>query len=847
MMGGRRQPSAALPVLLLVALIAGACASSGAYARAEKAARGDDWDTAVAYYTKAVHDAPDKPEYKLALQRALEKAAIVHLDRARIAEAKDQLGEALREYRRAADFSPLNGELLARTQAVEQKLRDRIEAQRPKPRIEELREQARQANPEPTLNPASRTPIDVTFNNASLAAILKFIGQTTGINVTFERDAARPAESQQYTVELHGVTLEQALYQILLANGYYYKVLDPHTIMVIQDTPTKRMTYEDQAIQTFYVSHADANDLFTVLQGIVRLPGGSSPPTLQVNKTANTITARASPSQLKVIEQVIQANDKPRAELILEVEVLEVNRTKAAQYGLDLGDYSINLLFSPEGAPGVTTSSSTGSTGTSSSSPSTLSARSVFNLNSLNGVNKGDFYMSIPAATIRLLETDTDTKLVAKPQLRGSEGEKLTLNLGQQLPVPSTTFGSYGGGGINTIPISSFTLKDVGLNFAITPRVTFENDIILLIELENSAYQGTINIAGQDLPSFGSRKVSTRLRLRDGEPNLLAGLLQSTEQKSVKGFPGLVHLPVFKQLFSSNNNQLTQNDIVMLLTPHIIRSHELTQSDVSPIYIGTSSNMGVTGPPPLIAPPASGGGAADQPAQPARPGQGAPGAAGVTPPVGTPPAGVPAGAVTPPGVPPPPGAAAPPAAQPATPPGPPGAAAAQPTTPPAAPGAPPWAAGAQPGAAAAAPAAAQPAQPATITVTASGPDFRVGGGPYTVPITISGASGVATLSISVRFNPAVLKVRSVQDGTFMRQGGVNPQFGQQVDATGGRVDIMFTRTGDSTGAAGAGLLGAILFDPVAAGSATLTISGVAAGPGGRAVPLQFAPATVTVK
>ncbi|MGE5358775.1 MAG: hypothetical protein ACM3NQ_07120, partial [Bacteroidales bacterium] len=298
---GRKRRSAALPLLLLLALAAGACASSSAFSKGQKAANGDDWDTAVAYYTKAAQQDPNKPEYKLALERALEQAAVAHMDAGRRAEAKDQLDLALKEYRRAADYHPMAGELTTRIQAVEQKLRERIEAQRPKPRIDQLREQARRASPEPALDPASRAPLDFTFNNASLAAILKFIGQTSGINVTFERDAARPAEQLQYTVELHGVTLEQALYQILLANGYFYKVLDPHTIMVVQDSATKRMNYDEQAIQTFYVSHADANDVVAVLNTIVRLPGGANPPQMQPNKTANTITARGTPAQLRVI------------------------------------------------------------------------------------------------------------------------------------------------------------------------------------------------------------------------------------------------------------------------------------------------------------------------------------------------------------------------------------------------------------------------------------------------------------------------------------------------------------------------------------------------------------------
>jgi len=806
---------------VVAALVAGACASERALSRAERAARMGDWDTAVAYYTRAAQAEPSRAEYKVALERALENAAMAHLEKGRVFEARGQLDDALREYRRASEYDPLSGELAAKVQEMNRKIAERIEAARPKPRIEQLREQARQMSPEPTLDPASRQALDIVFNNAAVRAILDFIGKTTGINITYDRDTQRQVE-QNYSVELHGVTLEQALNQIMTANVLFYKVLDPHTILVITDTQAKRQFYDEQVIQTFYISHADATELLAVLNQVIRVPGVTSAPSLQVNKTANTITIRSTAAVAKIIEQVIASNDKPRAEIVLDVEVLEVNRARAKQYGLDLNDYSANLVFSPEAAPGTGTS---GTSGTTTTTATGVTHTNLFNLNSLNGLHKGDFYLSIPAAIIRLLESDTDTKLVAKPQLRGSEGEKLMLNLGSEIPVPSTTFGAYAGGGINTIPISSFTMRPVGLVFEITPRVTFDGDIILTLSLENSTYLGTISMAGQDLPSFGTRKVTTRLRLRDGETNLLAGLLQTNDSRTVTGFPGLLRVPILKQIFASNKTQTTQTDIIMLLTPHVIRSHELTERDVSPIYIGTPSNLGISGPPPLIAaPPSAAGG--EQP----------PGSAQLTPPAGTPPAAQPPGA--------PPGAL-PTAQAPAVPPK------VSPTpgtvSPPPA-GTPPAAAAATPPAAPAQPTVQPPAAGgALVAVSVSGSEFRVGGGTYTVPIMINGATGISTLSITVRYNPAVLRVRSVQEGSFMRQGGLNSGFVQQVDAAGGRLDITFTRAGDVTGASGGGLLGAILVDPVAAGSTTLSISGVAAGPTGTPVPLQFAPATVTVR
>ncbi len=218
----------------------------------------------------------------------------------------------------------------------------------------------------------------------------------------------------------------------------------------------------------------------------------------------------------------------------------------------------------------------------------------------------------MPTAVVRFLESDSQTKVLAKPNLRGVEGQKLSLNLGEDVPVPSTTFTPLAGSGVGSSPLTSYGYRTIGIIVDMTPRVTYDGDVILEITVENSARGQDSNIAGQNLPSFFSRKVSTKLRLRDGESNLLAGLLREDERKALTGFPGIMRLPIVKQLFSNNDNTIRQTDIVMLLTPRIIRTHELRAQDLSPIYIGTQSNMSLTGPPATI-----GGAAEPNPVPPA--------------------------------------------------------------------------------------------------------------------------------------------------------------------------------------------------------------------------------------
>jgi general secretion pathway protein D len=376
----------------------------------------------------------------------------------------------------------------------------------------------------------------------------------------------------------------------------------------------------------------------------------------------------------------------------------------------------------------------------------------------------------------------------------------------------------------------------------VTPTVTLEGDIRLDLTVISSTRKADVLVAGQLIPSFGNREVTTRLRLRDGESNLLAGLLQDSEQVGVTGFPGAIHLPILKQLFSSNTGQYDQTDIVMLLTPHIVRTHEINENDLKPIYIGSQQNLGVGGPPPLIAaqPEAPPPVVAPVPA-PAPVPLRVPGAPTVTAPPGSSPVPgtvlvqpTPLPAPTPP-VTVPPEPPAPPAATPAgTPPAVPVPPA---TTPPVAspvPPEPPAVPTASPGVGA-----------AQVTMTPPAPTLRVGGGPYTLPISIANATRLSTITLTLIYDPLKLRIRTVQEGGFMRSGGGSTSFSQQV--SGNRIDITITRAGDVTGATGTGLLAAILFDAVEAGATTLTLSGTATGPGGVAMGLRFAPVTITLQ
>ena len=857
--------------LLVLALLASGCAASRAFRHGQEAARAADWDSAIKFFTKAVQENPENGEYRIHLRRAQDEAYHAHSERARELERRDDLESALVEYRKALEITSTDRVVQAKVSELERTIRERVEASRPKPRIDQLQQQARGINAPPLLNPADRTPLRVNFGaQSSLKDILNFIGVSTGININYD---AQFVDKPYGPVNLEGVTIEEALNQVLSANQYYYKVTGPKTIIIIPDQPAKHQQYDDLVMRVFFINHADATELASIINSVIRIPQMAVQPMVMPNKSNNTITVRATAPVMDILERLIKANDRPHAEVLLDVQILEVSNTRVKRYGIDLSSYALNLIFSPELAPPNTTA---------------VSAPPPFNLNTISqGVSTNDFYLGVPYAVVNFLEQDSQSRVLAKPQLRGAEGQQMTLNLGQDIPVLQTVFGAAAAGGLATTPTSSYSYRTVGVILDITPTVTYEGEIRLKVSIESSALGQNIDVGGQSAPSFTSRKVTTYLRLREGEANLLAGLIRNENIKSNNGFPGLSHIPGIRSLFTQNEVTNNDNDIVMLITPHLVRDHELTKEDVANIYIGTQANVGLSGPPQLIAPqpeaqPPAGGAApattpgnvppagaqrppvaapagAQNPNPPAPPGTApvpsyvqTPTAPATLPPtaVNQPtPSTVAPGAATPtqttlPPVTTPTGAVAPPGtlANPNTPPlgttPPTGAAPAAPT------GAAPPAATPPAGAPTGQPAAATPAQ---ITVTPPGTEFRVGGGPYTVPISLNNASRISTLTLTVTYDPRVLRAPRATEGTFMRQGGATASFTPRYDTATGRVDIAISRANDQTGASGSGLIAALLFDAVAPGTSNITITAVALGPDGSPLTITSSPVTVTVR
>jgi general secretion pathway protein D len=542
-------PRAALLGLLLLP----ACASSSAFRTGEKAERRGDYDRAVLQYSRALQLSPDNIHYRKALERVRLRASEEHAGIARRLLARGLLKEALDEFRLALDLDPQSQTLAAEMAAVEA----RRQAEAPPPTMEEIKERSRErplAGLE--LGPGAQEPLGLSFRSVSLKEAYLALGRTAGVNFVFDPQF----QDTTISLDLREVPFEQALTALSSVGRTFHRVVDSHIVSVIPDTPTKRREYEQQVVKTFFLSNADLKetiDLLRVVLGARRVapvPG------------SNALTINDAPDKVAAAERIIDVVDKQRAEVVVEVEILEVNRTRLKDYGIEI----TSAAPGTEGIAGVAFPNTTLTT--------TLDQ---------NPYRRSNIVISsLPGVIYRLLKSDTSTHLLANPQLRTSEGQTAQARFGDQIPVPVTTFSSIATGGLPQQPITSFDYKNVGVNIDITPRVHHDGDVSLTLKLEISS----VGPLFQNLPTFNNRSVTTVIRLRDGETNILAGLISDTERQSLSGLPGLSSVPVIGRIFSRNKNEVTETDIVMTLTPHVVRRPEITEADLRSFQLGSETS-----------------------------------------------------------------------------------------------------------------------------------------------------------------------------------------------------------------------------------------------------------------
>ena len=557
---GQRPRTLALALLAL--LVFASCSGYRSFREAQYAETAGDWDAAVLRYMELVAADPSDLRYRAGLLRAKTQAAHAHFEQGRKLQDAGRDRDALLEMQRAVQLDPTNQYALTELE----KIRTRIESSDLGPKtISQLKDEGRGSEPmPPTLSPRSDEPITFDFPSATFMEVYRAIGQAFGFNIVFDprlRDAPLP-----FPIELREVTALEGLEILMQGLGHFYKVLDEQTIMVLQNTPGNRQAYEDRIIQTFFLSNADVRDVMTILRSLLATRF------IAANERLNAIVMLDSVERVKVAERIIEQADKAKAEVVIDVELLEINTSKLQDLGLslDVNTLGIGLDIGGEDVP--------------------------LRMSDVESLNQNNWVLTVPSFLFDFVKTSTDAQTLAKPQVRITEGQESSFSIGDRVPVPVTSFNTANTAGSNVVPITSYQYQNVGIEVTITPRVHHNEEISLELDIEVSDLGGQIG----DQPIIGSRNIQTSIRLRDGETNFLAGLIRTNESNRQNGIPGLAEIPVLGRLFSKKRSENRRTDIVLTLTPHIIRRADIREEDLAPIWVGTEQNVVFRGSSPRV-------------------------------------------------------------------------------------------------------------------------------------------------------------------------------------------------------------------------------------------------------
>jgi general secretion pathway protein D len=731
------------------------------FKKGEAAETRDDIDGAYQLFTKAFQKDPTNVRYKTAYERARFSAAAMHTKRGERLRAQGDNVGALTEFMRALEIDEAYELAQQDIDAAKRAMGSTEARQETSVGPAALSEMSEMSSPV-KLKPISNEPLTLHMVEDS-KVVYQTVGKAAGINVLFDPDY----NGKRIQVDLSNVSLFDALHIIGTISGTFWRPITTNTIFVAQNTRAKRTELDEQAVQTFYLSNSaqqnDLNDIQTALRNVLanaKLYGVPS---------QNAIVMRATPDELLLAQKLINDLDKARPEVVVDVAVLEVNKNLMRQIGIQLPQTISATITTPTTTATSTSTTTTTSTGSTTSNNLTL--------NNLAHLNANDFAITVGQAQANLLLSASDTTLLQNPRLRATDGQQATLKIGERIPIATGSFSNGVGGsalgGIGAVQ-TQFQYIDVGVNIDMKPTIHFDRDVTLKLKIEVSAEAGSTTISGVTEPIISQRTVDQVVRLKEGEVNLLGGLLDKEVDKSISGWPYIGEVPILKYLFSSISKTKIDDEIVILMIPHVVRAASLTPLNLEQIDTGTGSAVEIR------RKPATDDGA---------------------PKDGAAPASAPAAAA--------PAAAAPNTVSP-------NAA----TTPPAGATAPVAAANAL--AAMRKEAATDLGAPAALQLVAPPAPQKVGSS-FQVSVNMSGGHDVFAVPLQVQYDQNKLTLINVDSGSYLGSDGQAVALVHRDDGSGG-VAISASRPPGVAGVNGAGTVCVVTFQAKAPGDATIAIT-----------------------
>lgn len=585
--------------LVCVVFLAG-CAADSLHREGVKAFETGDYETGVAKLGDAVRRDPNNLIYRMDLLSRTERSVQTLLSQADVARAKGDTEAVEQTYRRILKIDPSNPRAktgLAQVSADmahadrvarAQKLFDKKDMDGAEIELRAVLEEDAGFVPAQTLlaklqstrGPVSAVPVLKTkdsravtlqFRDAQTKMVFEVLARQTGLNFIFDKDVKSDGKT---TIFVTGVPVESAIDLILAQNQLAKQILADNMVLIYPATPTKQKEYQEEIVHSFYLANAAVKDVENLLKTVL----GSK--TLFVDERANLVVMRDTPEHIRMAEKLVSSIDVAEPEVILEVEVLEAANTLLDQLGIR---YPSAATFTPNPLP--TSTASTGTTVTTSTSGTSMHIADYL------GQSKNTITVSQLSAGVDLLKTTGQTNVLSSPRIRAKNKEKAKIMIGDRVPVVTSGASATSGGTYST---SSVQYLEVGLNLDVTPTIHLDGNVQIKMGLEVSSIVKEFDVAtgsgGQThVYQIGTRNATTTLELKDGETQILAGLITDSDQKSSSHIPGLGDLPILGRLFGSNGTNRSKSEIILSITPHIIRAQTRPTVDATEFWYGTEA------------------------------------------------------------------------------------------------------------------------------------------------------------------------------------------------------------------------------------------------------------------
>lgn len=809
----------------------------------QEEARGN-LDRALQLAAQALEQDPSDPGYQLEVRRVRFEAGEMHVKNGQKLRNEGKLSEALAEFEKAYATDPSSDIAMQEIKRTREMIRRNSNPDNPgaalpgaQPEDEKTltpselahkRSQERTDSllPVPELRPLNTDLIDLKMTNQKPRVLFETVGKLAGINVLFDPEYDQQQTIRAQSIDLSRTTLEQALDQLAIISKSFWKPLSPNTIFVTVDNPTKRREYAEQVVKVFYLSNVTApqemQEMLTVLRTVVDVQKVFS------FTSQNALVVRCEADTMALVEKLISDLDKARPEVVIDVMVMEVNTSHIRNITAAFASTGLttSAIFAPR--PGITTpgiqsattttagstTTTTGTTATTTTPTTTTGTTTAAGtpsstnipLNEVSHISSADFSLTnLPGAALEAVLNDSSTRVLQAPQIRAVDNQKATLKIGEKVPTASGSFQpGVAGVGVSPLVNTQFTYLDVGVNMEVLPRVHENNEISMHIDLDISQVDNYQNLGGISEPEIGQNKETADVRLRDGEINLIGGIIQRTDSKSKTGVPGLANIPILGHLFSGDNLDQERNELVIALIPHIVRGPDITESNLKAVAAGNATQIKVGHAPPKL------------PDTKALSSNIVPALVGAGPPSTAPVPGAAPAALPP--------ATAPPATAPAIPgvtaPRP--AAAAPPVTAPPRPAAVPGAPAAGPVRISFLPATAETQLNSTITVTLVGDNIN----------------NMVAAAAQLRYDPRILRINNIVAGDLMQRGlaaNARTEPSKNILNDTGQADMSVSR-GTGGAVSGMGGLFTVVFQAVGRGNTAVSVSSVTVTPlGGQPV------------